>query len=487
MKLENILEKIEYVSVKGPKDVDIVEITRDSREIKEGYLFIPIVGENIDGHDYIDIALANGAVTVVHSRELKEYREDICYIQVEDTRQSMAEISKVFFHVDKEIKIIGVTGTNGKTTSTYMLKKLIETTGKKVGLIGTIANYIGDRLITTERTTPDSIELFRLIRDMKVEGCEYCIMEVSSHASALNRILGLEFECGGFTNLTQDHLDFHKTFEDYFAAKYKFVKSCANQVVNVDDEYGQRMISNLQELNKSVITYGLGAENADVQAKNIILGSTASVFELYINDEYVTKVNIKIPGLYNISNALCVIGILHKCGIMSVEDMVKGFEQMLSVDGRCERVYHKNLQSTVIVDYAHTPDGLENILKSMKEVSKGKLITVFGCGGNRDSMKRPMMGAIASKYSDYVIVTSDNPRYEKPGDIINDIEMGMSGDYATIEDRKEAIIAAVKMSKKDDIVVIAGKGHETYQIINDAKYHFSDKKTVLEYCDTIND
>lgn len=481
MNLKKLLKEIKYMELKGENnDIDIAEITRDSREVAQNYLYIAIEGENIDGHDFIDDVIKNGARVIVHSKELNKYEDNICYIGVSDTRDAMAEISKVFFYVPGDMKILGVTGTNGKTTSTMMLKHVLETTGAKVGLIGTIANYIGDKVIPTERTTPESIELFRLLRDMKLEGCSYCVMEVSSHASVLNRIAGLEFEVGGFTNLTQDHLDFHKTFKEYYKAKFKFIEYANNHVINVDDKYGRDMIKDLELKDKYSYTYGI--DNGMFRASNVELTASGSSFNLLIEGVNRGKFTIHIPGVYNVYNALGVIAMLNVCGI-DVSTMRDGFETMKSVDGRCEKVYHEKLKSTVVVDYAHTPDGLDNILKTMREVVKGKLITVFGCGGNRDKTKRPLMGEVASKYSDFVVVTSDNPRFENPTDIIKDIMAGMSGEYIMLEDRRCAIEYAIQLAEQDDIVVIAGKGHEDYQIIRDEKVHFSDKEVVVEFFD----
>lgn len=465
------------------KNIDVKDITRDTREVSEGSLFIAVIGAKIDGHNLIDDAIKKGAKVIVHSKEINNIKEGVVYLKVKDTRECMAIIAKTFFDIENNNMIfLGVTGTNGKTTSTYMMKHILEHAGNKVGLIGTIANYIGHKRIETAMTTPEAIDLFRLIKDMREAGCNYCLMEVSSHASAMGRVEGLNFNRGMFTNLTQDHMDYHKTFENYYNAKFKFIKGAQSAVINCDDEYGKRMIATLNEKvkdDKIVTSYGV--KDGYVRAENLVLESNGSTFDLYIGAEFKGNVKLHIPGLYNIYNALGVIGTLVVGSYVTVEDIIEAFETMKAVDGRCERVYHEKMQCTVVVDYAHTPDGLENILETMKEVVKGRLITVFGCGGDRDKTKRPIMGEIAEKYSDITIVTSDNPRTEDPKEIINDIVAGITESHTVIEDRKEAIEYACKIANKDDIVVIAGKGHEDYQIIGTIKHHFSDKETVINY------
>ena len=468
-------------------NIEVKDITRDTRQVVEGSLFIAVIGVKVDGHDLIDEAIKKGAKVIVHSKDIENINENIAYLKVNDTRECMAIIAKAFFNIqDEDLTFLGVTGTNGKTTSTYMMKHILEHAGNKVGLIGTIANYIGEKRIETSMTTPEAIDLFRLIKDMREAGCKYCLMEVSSHASAMGRVEGLNFSRGMFTNLTQDHMDYHKTFENYYNAKFKFINGAKSAVINCDDEYGKRMLETLHEKStddKIVTSYGV--KNGYVRAENLILESNGSTFDLYIGEEFKGNVKLHIAGLYNIYNALGVIGMLVVGGYVSVTDIIEAFETMKAVDGRCERVYHDKMECTVVVDYAHTPDALENILKTMKEVLKGKLITVFGCGGDRDKTKRPIMGSIASKYSDITIVTSDNPRTEDPTSIIDDILVGITDSHTVIEDRKAAIEYACRIAEKDDIVVVAGKGHEDYQIIGTVKHHFSDKETVTNYFDEI--
>ena len=467
--------------------ISVIDITRDTRQVIEGSLFIAVIGLKVDGHDLINDAIEKGAKVIVHSKDISDIKEGVAYIKVGDTRECMAIIAKTFFNIqDGDLTFLGVTGTNGKTTSTYMMKHILEHVGNKVGLIGTIANYIGDKMIPTSMTTPEAIELFRLIKDMREAGCKYCLMEVSSHASAMGRVEGLNFSRGMFTNLTQDHMDYHKTFENYYNAKFKFIKGAKATVINCDDKYGKKMLDTLHESSKDdeVVT-SYGVDDGFVRAKNLDLQANGSTFDLYIGEEFKGRVKLHIAGLYNIYNALGVIGMLVVGGYVSVEDAIEAFDTMKAVDGRCERVYHDKMECTVVVDYAHTPDALENILKTMKDVAKGKIIAVFGCGGDRDKTKRPIMGSVAAKYSDITIVTSDNPRTEDPRDIIDDIIVGITDSHTVIEDRKDAIEYACKIASKDDIVVIAGKGHEDYQIIGTTKHHFSDKETVINYFNNI--
>lgn len=476
-----------YVCTNG-KDIskfDVKDITRDTREVKDGSMFIAVIGERIDGHDLIDEAIEKGATVIVYCKPLEKLHEDICYIRVKDTREAMPLISMSFCHVTAaDLKVVGVTGTNGKTTSAFMMKHILECAGKKVGLIGTVANYIGEKKMVAERTTPESIDLFKLIREMKLAGCEFCVMEVSSHASVLGRTKGLRFERGLFTNLTQDHMDFHKTFEEYYKAKFKFIDSADSCVLNVDDSYGQDMVLDSHKLTmnkKLVTTYGLNS--GYFRAKNVRVETASSKFDLYIGGELKGTVELHIPGLYNVYNALGVIATLVGYDYVSVEECIEGFKTMKAVDGRCEKIYHDKLESTVIVDYAHTPDAMDNLLKTMRGVVSGRLISVFGSGGDRDRSKRPIMTEISCKYSDLTIITTDNPRTEDPDKIIEELASGATGKYEIVKNRKDAIEYAVSIAKKDDTVLIMGKGHEDYQIIGTTKYHFSDKETVINYLD----
>ncbi len=312
------------------KKINVIDITRDTRQVIEGSLFIAVIGLTVDGHDLINEAIEKGAKVIIHSKDISDIKEDVAYIRVNDTRECMAIIAKAFFNIqDNDLIVLGVTGTNGKTTSTYMMKHLLEYAGNKVGLIGTIANYIGDKMIPTSMTTPEAIDLFRLIKDMREAGCKYCLMEVSSHASAMGRVEGLNFSRGMFTNLTQDHMDYHKTFENYYNAKFKFIKEAKTNVINCDEQYGKKMLNTLHETSKDdkVVT-SYGVENGYVRAKNLTLQANGSTFDLYIGEEFKGNVKLHIAGLYNIYNALGVIGMLVVGGYVSVENAIEAFDTM---------------------------------------------------------------------------------------------------------------------------------------------------------------
>lgn len=474
MKLISILEDIDYKLIAGDVNVEINSIQYDSRKVKNNDVFIAIRGFSTDGHNYIEKAIELGAKVIIVEREVKVKESDLTIIKITDGREGLARISANYFnHPERKLKIIGITGTNGKTTSTFMLKSILESAGKKVGLIGTIANYIGDKKLKSERTTPESLELFKLFDDMVKENIDYCVMEVSSHSLELNRVHGIEFSSGIYTNLTQDHLDFHETFENYFNAKAKLFKCSKNIIINVDDKYSDRLIKKFG----STITYSIDGKG-DLNATNLKVFSKGVSFKLnYKGASY--DVNINIPGKYNVHNALGCIGAA-LCEGFTINEVIRGIESLLAVPGRCEIVTHKSsLEYDIVIDYAHTPDGLENILKTAREFTEGKLICVFGCGGDRDKTKRPLMGEIGSNLCDIAVVTSDNPRNEEPMDIINDILKGIKKDnYSVEENRREAIKMAMKIAKKGDVVVIAGKGHEDYQVIKDKVLHFDEREVV---------
>ena len=378
-------------------------------------------------------------------------------------------------HPTKKLKLIGVTGTNGKTTTVYLLKSILEKEGKKVGLVGTIANYIGDKKIKSERTTPESLELQKLFKDMADEGCEYCVMEVSSHSLQLDRVYGCEFEVGIFTNLTRDHLDFHKSFENYYNAKFKLFERSKASVINVDDDYGYRVLKDVEKLeNKMVRTYSI-REESDFKARNIALKEGDIHFD--INGE---SYNSVLPGEYNIYNALGVIAAVNILGI-SVNAVKKGLLDVV-VPGRCERVGYKyDINYDIIIDFAHTPDGLKNILETLKGYTKNRLIAVYGCGGDRDKVKRAELGRIGTEIADLAVITSDNPRDEDPMYIIKEIIAGITkSNYLAIENRTEAIRLALNMAEEGDVVVLAGKGHENYQITNEGVIHFDEREVVDE-------
>lgn len=477
MRLLELLKDLEYEVVTGQVEIEINEVQYDSRKIDSGDLFVCIEGFNVDGHNYINNAVCKGATAIICSKDINE-NLDCTVIKVNDTRKALAIVSSnLYGNPSRDIKLIGITGTNGKTTSTYMIKSILEGAGYKTGLIGTIANYIGGEKLKADRTTPESLELHSLFNEMKNREIEYCIMEVSSHSLSLNRVYGLNFSQAIFTNLTQDHLDFHKTFENYYRAKLSLFENTNNSIINIDDTYGKKMIEDIPK-SSSIVTYsieGLG----NLVAKNIENHSRGAEFDLQFKGENV-HINLSIPGKYNVYNALCSAGACLSEG-GSLELIKEGLENVV-VPGRCEiATKNYNLGFDVIIDYAHTPDGLENILKTAREFTKGRLISVFGCGGDRDKTKRPIMGNIGSELSDVAIITSDNPRSEEPMSIIQDVIGGIKKDnYVVVENRREAIKEAMKMAEKDDVIVVAGKGHEDYQILKDRVIHFDEREVISD-------
>ncbi|MDD3225538.1 MAG: UDP-N-acetylmuramoyl-L-alanyl-D-glutamate--2,6-diaminopimelate ligase [Clostridium sp.] len=476
MNLKKLLNGISYDVLNGNDGIEINEIQYDSRKVKENDVFVCIEGFKTDGHNYVQNAVKSGAKVIVCSRDLKDMPK-VTVVKVKDSRKTLAKASTNFYdHPEKKLNMIGITGTNGKTTSAFMIKSILESSGKKAGLIGTIANYIGTKKLHSERTTPESLELFQLLNEMVEEDVKYCVMETSSHSLYLSRVYGITFNEGIFTNLTQDHLDFHKTFENYYKAKLILFKNSKNSVINMDDKYGNRVYD---DVSSNKITYGID-EKVDLRALNIKLHSRGASFDLSYKNE-TARVNINIPGRYNISNALGSAGACLLEGL-SLNDIKNGLEALKAVPGRCEPVEtDKNLGFDIIIDYAHTPDGLVNILKTAKEFTSGRLITVFGCGGDRDKTKRPIMGEVAAKMSDVAVVTSDNPRTEEPMSIIKDVLEGIkSKNDIVIENRKEAIKKAISIAKKGDVIVIAGKGHEDYQILKSGKIHFDEREIVAE-------
>ncbi|KGM96644.1 UDP-N-acetylmuramoyl-L-alanyl-D-glutamate--2,6-diaminopimelate ligase [Clostridium botulinum] len=477
MKLVQILKGLHHKNLNGTLDLDVNKVEYDSRKILNGDVFVAIEGFNVDGHKFIQKAIENGAKVIICSKDI-EINKNCTYIKVENTRKALSIIASNFYeNPSNEIKLIGITGTNGKTTSTYMIKSILEHAECNTGLIGTIANFIGEEKIKAERTTPESLELHEMFKKMKDKNIEYCIMEVSSHSLSLDRVYGLEFSQGVFTNLTQDHLDFHKTFENYYEAKLSMFNNAKNSIINIDDSYGERMLKDIP--NTSIkVTYSTERQ-ADLVAKNIVNHAKGAEFDL-VYKEFTIHINLSIPGIYNVYNALCSAAACLEEGI-SIEKVKEGLENVV-VPGRCENVTKKyNLGFDVIVDYAHTPDGLENILNTAKDFTKGRLISVFGCGGDRDKTKRPIMGKIGSNLSDIAIITSDNPRTEEPMSIINDVVSGIDKDnYVVVENRKDAIKEAMRIAKKDDVIVVAGKGHEDYQILKDKVIHFDEREVIAD-------
>ncbi len=468
MKLINLIECSEALA-----DKDITGITCDSRQVKTGFAFVCINGAKADGHDYAEKALENGAAVIVSERDLGLKSQ----ITVPDTHAAYADMcAKWFGNPADSLKLLGVTGTNGKTSVTYMMKKILEKSGYKVGLIGTIQNMIGDEIIAAHNTTPNAYELNSLFALMKAKGCTYVIMEVSSHALDQSRVYRLNFEAAMFTNLTQDHLDYHITMENYLAAKKKLFGMCKTAVINSDDPYSGELIKGLD---CKIVTYSLG-DSSTYSAKGVNY-RPASVDYEFVSDSEIGHIKVNTGGKFTVYNSLCAAACAVEIGI-PLSSVASALLDLKGVKGRAE-VVPTGRDFTVIIDYAHTPDGLKNILSTFRECKKNRLISVFGCGGDRDKTKRPIMGNIAAHFSDYAIVTSDNPRTENPRAIIEDILEGMKGaviPVKVIENRTEAIKFAVSIAQKDDIIVLAGKGHETYQILNTGTIHLDEREVVAE-------
>lgn len=474
MKFFDILKDVEC-EIFG-ENVEISSVEYDSRNVREGSLFIAISGFQTDGHLYIEKAVKNGAVAVL-CEKADLVPEGISYALTRDGRLAMANVGSAFYGgAAKRLKMIGITGTNGKTTTTYLIKKILELVGVKTGLIGTNQNMIGDKVLETGRTTPESLDLHKLLYDMEEGGATHVIMEVSSHALQLKRVAGINFEVGAFTNLTRDHLDFHKTFEAYCDAKAILFKNCKNGCINIDDEWAERI---MKDATCQSLSYGIN-NNADIKAENIRLSERGVIFNVNYQGK-VHEVRLGIPGMFSVYNALTAISVCLSLGI-SFEDIIKGLILAKGVKGRCE-VVNILADYTVIIDYAHTPDGLENIINTVRGFASGRVITVFGCGGDRDRTKRPIMGEAAERLSDYTIVTSDNPRSEEPAAIISDILEGMKkkdGTYIAIENRTDAIKHAMEIARKGDVIILAGKGHETYQILKEGTIHYDEREIVKE-------
>ena len=479
MILKSLLKGLDYEVIKGNEESKVQNIRYDNRKIEQGDAFVCVKGFKVDGHSFIGDAIKKGAKTLIVQEDVS-VQEDITIIKVRDTRKALAIMSSNYFGNPKDkLKIIGITGTNGKTTSAFIIKSILEKAGFMTGLIGTIANYIGNKKVDAVRTTPESYELHELFKNMVDAGVEYCVMEVSSHSLELDRVYGIQFEEGIFTNLTRDHLDFHKTFENYYNAKFKLFERSNHSIINLDDPYGANIVKDIEErgVKTKVSTFSIEKES-DFKAFEIKSHSNGSEFK--VNLESIEEFSINIPGEYNIYNSLGCIICAYNLNI-PMDKIKEGLSDVV-IPGRCELVAkEKNLPYSIIIDYAHTPDGLENILSTVKAFTKNRMISVFGCGGDRDKVKRPQMGKIGCELSDIAIITSDNPRSEEPMDIINDIVKPLNYDNFVIEvNRKEAIRKAMTMALEGDVIVIAGKGHETYQILKDETIHFDEREVVYD-------
>ena len=477
MKLKELLQGINVLACTADMETEISSVAYDSRKVQSGGVFMAISGFASDGNRFIPMAMEKGAAVIVTA---KEPEGEIPYVLVDSDRLALAYIGRNFFgNPAASMQMIGVTGTNGKTSSTLLLKHVLEVVkGAKVGLMGTMENIIGDEHIPADRTTPESFELQALLARMRDAGCTHVIMEVSSHAIALDRVAGIVYDVASFTNSTEDHLAFHKTMENYCDTKAILFQRCRKAVGNLDDSWYHRLCGNAccKVLTVSAKTV------ADLYAKNEELLSDGVTFTAISGSEQV-EVKLPIPGKFTVYNALNVLGMAMQLDI-TLSDAAAALRTAQGVKGRVEVVPTPGKPYTVLIDYAHTPDGLENVLSSGKGFCKGRLIAVFGCGGDRDPIKRAIMGKIGTDIADFSIITSDNPRTEEPGKIIEDIVKGIEpgkNNYEIIENRPAAIRHAMDIAQKNDIIILAGKGHETYQEINGVKHHLDEREVVAAY------
>lgn len=485
VRLGEVIGDVDVIADNGLDPV-ITGIHYDSRRVRPGFVFVCIRGFRQDGHSFVGDALERGAVAVVAEKRI-DVPDGVAWIQARDTRSALAAMAASFYgHPSRELFLCGVTGTNGKTTTTHLIEAVLRAKGEKTGLIGTVWNKIGDQKLPVTHTTPESLDLQSLLREMVDSGVRAVAMEVSSHGLVLQRVAGCEFDAAVFTNLTQDHLDFHRDMREYLEAKMLLFKNLGKRrtksrpfyaVVNADDPVAKEIIENTDA---PVLTYGI-REKADLVAKDLQLSSKMSRFVLSYRGEE-SLFTLLLPGAFNVYNSLAAIAVGLQEGL-SLEAIREALREVRGVPGRFE-VVDAGQDFTVIVDYAHTPDGLENLLRTARSIAEGRLITVFGCGGDRDPSKRPVMGKISGELSDYTVITSDNPRTEDPQRIIEQIVAGIKqvsgAKFAVEPDRKEAIRIALHRARRGDIVVIAGKGHEDYQIIGEKRYPFDDRKVARE-------
>ena len=487
LKNPDVTGMISVTKVKATTDLKYAKVyvsILNSKNIKEGYMFIAIKGYSVDGHDYINNAIEAGAkvVMVQEGCDLKKIKlpADVTIIMAKDTREALAICSCNFYgNPSRKFKLIGVTGTKGKTTTTYMIKEILEKAGHKVGLIGTIATYINGKMISeSARTTPESIELQKTFAQMVEAGVEYVVMEVSSQSLKLHRVDGCNFDIVVFTNFSEDHISEkeHPDMKDYFESKLKLFKMCDNGIINVDDLQVSKIPRLLPE--NKIMTYGID-NYCEVLAKDITITNSYVDFRVKVSDRN-ERVKVDIPGRFSVYNALAAICVAKKLGIAS-DKVIEALAE-IKVPGRSEMVPNKK-EIPIMIDYAHSPESLQNILSAVKSYTRGRVISVFGCGGDRDKGKRPLMGEISGKIADFTFITTDNPRTEEPEEIVKEIEEGMkktNGKYKVVVDRKEAIKEAIEMANKLDIIVLAGKGHEPYQEINGTKYPFDERIIVKE-------
>ena len=477
MKLKEIVKNLELLELHADLEMEISGVSYDSRRTQPGDLFVAVRGFESDGHRFIPKAVEKGAVAVLCETAPEDGTP---YVRIADCRLGLALASREFFgNPASEMTMIGITGTSGKTTSSYLLKHLLESKlDAKVGLIGTNGNMIGDEFLHTEHTTPESYELHRLFRSMADAGCTHVVMEVSSHSLTLERVAGIEYDVGLYTNLSQDHLDFHGTMEEYAAAKKKLFSQCRVGCVNLDDKWAAFMMEGAK---CPVHTFSIDRNDADLTAKDVRLSASGVRFAA-VNDSGLALTRLSIPGRFSVHNALGVMSVGLALGI-SLSDCADAMSTAKGVKGRLE-IVPTDRDFSVIIDYSHKPDALENVLKTLRPVTKGRLMALFGCGGDRDKAKRPIMGAIAADNADLVIVTSDNPRTEDPEEIIREILEGMKGKRTqtkVICDRVEAIHWAIDNAGAGDVILLAGKGHEDYQVVGHEKHHMDEREIVAEY------
>lgn len=489
MILRKLLKNVEIVKFKGDDELEVSGVSFDSNKVKENFLFIALKGENTDGHDYIDSAVKNGAKALIVETTQHFYNKDVSVAEVKDSRSALAIVAANFFnHPTQDLTLVGITGTNGKTTITYLLESIWKEQGKKSGIIGTIDYRYGENIKQSSMTTPESLDLMGMFREMKDSGVETVAMEVSSHAIDKDRVNQCQFDAAVFTNLTQDHLDYHQSMENYYDVKKRlFTELLINSrkgekfsIINIDDPYGARLA---EEISGNVVSYSISNTSSTVYAK------TSDITDAGINATINTphgdvNINSTFFGEHNLSNILAAVAAASSLG-SSNDSIERGINNLSAVPGRLEAIPN-SLGFNVLVDYAHTPDALKNVLMAAKPLTKGNLILVFGCGGDRDNAKRPLMGKIGIELSDLLIVTSDNPRTEDPEIILDHIDEGIKQaglqdkTYHRIADRALAIEQAIKAAKKNDTVLIAGKGHEDYQIIGTTKYPFDDREIARE-------
>lgn len=480
MKLVDLIKELDVISIDGETDLIIDQIQHDSRKVKENGLFVALEGFTVDGHDYITQAIERGAVAIIAKKNV-DLPKGVTLVRVNNPRTALAKLASTFYkEPSKKLGIIGITGTNGKTTTTYLVDAIFHAWGKNVGIIGSIGNIINGKLYKTKNTTPESLELQEIFHQMVEAQVDICTMEASSHALELHRVDYCDFDIGVFTNLSVDHLDYHKTLEKYLTAKTKlFYKTKKCNIINIDDEYGEVIVEKISKLDVPLLTYGLN-DNADIYATNIEYRADGVKFKLNTSEGSI-DITMNMPGLFTVYNALAA----GSCGVafrLPLETIKKGLESIKGVKGRFETV-PTGRDFTVIIDSAHTPDSLKKALETIDQFAKGRKIIVFGAGGDRDKSKRGIMGEIVANNSDFCIVTSDNPRTEDPESIIREVEAGVkkvTNDYVAIVDRKEAIKYAVRNSQPNDIILLAGKGHENYIIIGREKQPFNEREIVME-------